>query len=66
MSQELLPRIDVPPAWLVEKVATCDVGSAAQALAPTHGAPITDPAVIEATFAADFEAEGAPGREGVR
>lgn len=34
--------------------------------ATTRVAPITDPAVIEATFAADFEAEGAPGREEVR
>ena len=29
-------------------------------------AAITDPAAIEAAFAGDFEAEGAPGREEVR
>lgn len=34
--------------------------------ATTASSPITDPAVIEATFAADFEAEGAPGRAEVR
>ena len=27
---------------------------------------ITDPAIIEAAFAADFEAEGTPGRDEVR
>lgn len=37
-----------------------------QRLATTASSPITDPAVIEATFAADFEAEGAPGRVEVR